>query len=105
MKKTFFTIFSLFIAIWAVFAYSTEQASPEVQKIDREINRLEEMKKGYEARALRHENQAERLQFDDQAALETRRHNQIAEENRKKADVLQKEIDSLKEKKENLKKK
>jgi hypothetical protein len=60
------------------------------------------MKRGFEARALRHENQAERLQFDDQAYLETRRHNQLAEENRAKAAAVQKEIDRLQSEKKKI---
>ena len=60
------------------------------------------MKRGYESRALRHENQAERLQFEDQAYLETRRHNQLADENRAKAAAVQKEIDRLEAEKKRL---
>lgn len=88
--------------LWILFAYTSEKVNPEVAKIDRQIEELEQMKRGYEARALRHENQAERLQFDDKAVLETRRHIQIAQENRDKADLIQKEIDTLKVKRENL---
>jgi predicted transcriptional regulator len=73
-----------------------------VAEIDRKIAELEEMKRGYEGRALRHENQAERLQFEDQAVLETRKHNQLAEENREKAAAIQREIDKLKAERKTL---
>ena len=96
MKKIFFLTLA-----WVFLAYAAEE-SERVREIDRQIEQLEDMKRGYEARALRHENQAERLQFDTQAVLETRRHNQLAEENREKAALLQKEIDELKEERAKL---
>lgn len=74
----------------------------EIRTIDEQIQQLEEMKRGFEARALRHDDQAEYLQFEQQAGLETRRHIQIADANRKKAETVQKEIDLLQLKKEKL---
>jgi hypothetical protein len=87
--------FSFFILLWGFAAYPGNRQM-EVQKIDAEIQELEDMKRGYESRALRHENQAEYLQFEQQAVLETRRHIQLAEENRYKAELVQKQIDRLK---------
>lgn len=74
----------------------------EIEKINAEIAQLEEMKRGYEARALRHDDMATYLQFDDQAVLETRRHLQLAQENRNKAALVQEQIDRLQEKKRQL---
>ncbi len=102
-KKPFFLTFSFFILLWGFTGYSSAP-SPEVQKIDAEISELENMKRGYEAKALRHENYAEYLQFEQQAVLETRRHLQLAEENRNKAALVQEQIDRLKAKKEQMKK-
>ena len=104
LKRIFFLTASMFLILWGVFAYSAESGSsnPKVQQIEKQITELENMKRGYEARALRHENQAERLQFDDQTYLETRRHNELAEENRAKAAAVQKEIDRLQEEKRKL---
>ena len=95
--------FSFFLILWGFAAYSAS-SSAEIEKIDLQIAQLEEMKRGYEARALRHENMAEYLQFDQQAVLETRRHLQIAEENRNKAALVQEQIDRLKAKREQLQK-
>ncbi len=67
----------------------------QVQEIDRQITELQAMKRGFEARALRHEDYAQRLQFEDRAVLETRRHLELADENRAKADRVQQEIDRL----------
>lgn len=69
----------------------------QVQEIDDQIIELEQMKLGYTGAALRHENQAERLQFEDKAYLETRRHLELAQQNREMAARIQVEIDRLKE--------
>lgn len=68
----------------------------QLDEIERQIAELEAMKRGFEARALRHEDQAQRLQFEDRALLETRRHIELANENRAKADRVQQDIDRLK---------
>ena len=90
--------FSFFILLWM----SPSHRQAEVQKIDTEIQELQDMKLGYEARALRHENMAEYMQFEQKFVLETRRHIQLAEENRYKADLIQKQIDQLQEKRDRL---
>lgn len=74
----------------------------EIQKIDAEITQLQEVKRGYEAKALRHDDMATYLQFDSQAVLETRRHLQLADENRKKAALIQEQIDQLKARRKQL---
>lgn len=79
-----------------------DPASAQVERIDEQIAELEEIKMGYEARALRHEDYAEYLQFDQEAVLETRRHLQLAEENRAKAERVQAEIDKLEARKQKL---
>lgn len=67
-----------------------------MEKTEQKIQELEDIKRGYEAKAIYHEDQADRLQFDDHTYLEMRRHNQLAEEYRAKAAAVQKEIDWLK---------
>ena len=67
----------------------------EIALIDEEILELEKMKRGYEARALRHQDQAIRLQFNQEWNLEMRRHLELADENLEKAALVQKEIDRL----------
>lgn len=103
LKHPFFVTFSFFLILWALTGHSASQ-SAEIQKINGEIQQLQDMKRGYEARALKHENMAEYLQFDQQAVLETRRHLQIAEENRQKAALVQEQIDRLQIKKQKLEK-
>ena len=94
MRRYFLLTLCLFLILWSFLGHAAE-SDPRVQKLDQQIEELQEMKRGYEARALRHENQAVYLQFDNQAWLETRRHNQLAEENRQKAAACQEEIDRL----------
>jgi len=125
MKRTFSITLLLFLFVWAFSAIDrigadrVKQAkersaclasltSEEIQflaenptiqaqivEIDRQISELENLKRGFEARAMRHEDYAQRLQFEDRAMLETRRHNELADENRAKADRVQQEIDRL----------
>ena len=96
MKRYFLVTLSVFLMFW-ISSYSSQGSSKEAQieQIELKIQELEDKKMGFESRALRHENQADRLQFDDDTFLEMRRHNQLAEENRDKAAAVQKEIDRL----------
>lgn len=74
----------------------------EIERIDARIEELKEMKRGFEGKALRAEDQAERMQFEDRFSLETRQYFKIAEENRRKARLVQDEIDRLERKKAEL---
>ncbi len=99
-RRILFRILPLFLLLWALSGYAVQNSEKDqqVQKIDQQIEELQEMRRGFEARALRHEDQADRLQFDDQTYLEMRRHNQLAAENRAKAAAVQKEIERLQQK-------
>lgn len=103
MKRRFLITLLMFLALWGIEMFAVDTISSnssndqQIEKLDQQIQELEAMKRGYEARALRHEDQADRLQFDDQTYLEMRRHNQLAAENRAKAAAIQKEINRLKE--------
>ncbi|HSW72746.1 MAG TPA: hypothetical protein VLG44_05010 [Chlamydiales bacterium] len=89
---------------------SPEQATApkhqeEIQEIECQIEKLQKIKKGYESKALYHENQAERLQFIQQEMQTAKKHWIMAEENREIAKKIQKDIDQLEEKKQELLKK
>lgn len=101
LRKIFLLTFSFFLILWAFGGYSVNRAS-EIEKIDCEIERLEQVKRGFEGRALKHEDQAIYLQFNDKALLEQRRHIQIAEDYRAKAAQVQVQIDQLKAQREKL---
>lgn len=92
-------IFSVALCLWG------SATDDRVEQIDREVKELNEMKRGYESRALRAEDQADRLQFEDHFTIETRRFYQIAELNREKAAKIQEEIDRLENEKAQLLKK
>jgi hypothetical protein len=103
LRRMFLLTFTIFLILWGFTSTGyTANHSSEIQKIDSQIQQLEEMKRGYEGRALKHENMAEYLQFDQQAVLETRRHLQLADENRNKAELVQEQIDRLNAKKQQL---
>lgn len=110
MKTYFITPLFMFILLWGQFLFSSHpsqsslssQKETQIQKIETQIEELEERKRGYEATVIRYEDQATRLQFDDQTYLETRRFNRLAEENRAKADSLEKEINRLRAEKKRL---
>lgn len=99
-RQIFFYPFFLFLFLWGAFSYIEENR--QIQQIDQQIEELREAKEGYEAKALRHEDQAERLQFEDKAFLEARRHLELAAENRKKAAKIQENIDLLQAEREQL---
>jgi hypothetical protein len=65
------------------------------QKVQIQIAELKKLKEKYEGQALQHEDLANRLQFENSSQLEARRHMQLAEENRAKAQQIQEEIDRL----------
>ncbi len=107
LNRIFFLTMSLFFLIWAFAAIDSfkvkenplvafnEATKAQVDEIDRQIEELRAMKRGFESRVLKHEDYAQRLQFEDRAYLETRRHLELAEENRIKAQRVQLEIDRL----------
>lgn len=91
--------------VWAFFSLCSlcaESRSVEIDRINMEIEQLQEVKRGYEGKAIKHEDTATYLQFDSQAVLETRRHLQLARENRNKAALVQEQIDQLNAKKAKL---
>ncbi len=88
------------LLLWTAQAKSEKMA--EINSIDERIWQLKEMKRGFEGKAIRAENQAERMQFEDRFILETRQYFKIAEENRQKAQLVQDEIDRLEKRKAEL---
>lgn len=111
--KTIFAILGFFIFIFAVFMVSKSftyyASSAETQNkitlIDQKIEELQAMKRGYEAKALNHANQADRLQFIQGELQTAKRHWKIADDNRRIALQIQKQIDELKVQKMDLQKK
>ncbi len=90
---------SLFLC--AIFCLSASSAD-RINQINQEILELQNMKRGYEARAIKQENMIEYLQFNDQTNLETKRLIQISKENREKARIVQEKIDALEQEKAKL---
>lgn len=84
--------------------YPEKKKNPkeELREIHYEIERLEELQRGYEAKALRHENLANRLQFRSGQYLLAKQHWEIAEQNRLMAKKIQQQIDQLEKRKQYL---
>ncbi|KKL54486.1 hypothetical protein LCGC14_2264930 [marine sediment metagenome] len=76
-----------------------------IEDIDKKINELEEMKRGYESKAIKQVNQAQRLQFIEGELQAAKRYWRAAEDNRKIVTRIQKEIDELKIERMKLQKK
>jgi len=74
----------------------------EVAELDKQIEELKEMKRGYESKAVRHINQAQRLQFVQGEQLTAKRYWELAEENKQIAAHIQKDIDELEAQKKSI---
>ncbi len=61
----------------------------------KKITELEDIKRGFIAKALRHENQAQRLQFIDGEELEAKKHAKLAAKYQLAAEKVQQEIEQL----------
>jgi hypothetical protein len=95
---SFFLLISLGVSLVA----GNMPTEEKVAQIDRQISELQDLKRGYESRALRHEDAAQYQQFESRNYLETRRHIELAQENRAKAEAVQKKIDQLEIKRADL---
>jgi hypothetical protein len=108
LARTFWLTMGFFFFLFALASFGkpleavSSGTQKKVEQIDAKIAELKEIKRGYEARMLRHMDQAERLQFDSEYTLETRRHLQLADENKAKAELVQREIDELERQKKSL---
>ncbi len=81
---------------------SEEMKWDDVGKIDQRIGELRQMKRGYESKAIYHDNQAQRLQFDQGQLSLAQRHMKLADANRDVAKKIQEEIDQLQKRKQAL---
>ncbi|MBN2479644.1 MAG: hypothetical protein JXA94_05400 [Parachlamydiales bacterium] len=109
IQKTFIITMSFFVflfgILWTNKSFSSVSTvkqenlpawKQEINELDSKIKNLEEMKRGYISSAIKHENQAQRLQFINGQQQYAKRHWQQADENRRIAERIQKEIDDLK---------
>ena len=91
-----------FLLGFQVFRGSGVHPDQEIDTINQEIERLEEVKVGFEAKALRHESAANRLQFQQGQYIIAKKHWEQAEINRLAAKKVQEQIDALKKRKKSL---
>jgi len=118
MKKVNFNRTFLILINFFIFAFSTNiiacssndnkndnKIYNDKEVLDKKILELEDMKKGYEAKAIKHANKAERLQFVEGQLQVAKKHWKLADENKKIADEIQKQIDELQVRKLKINKK
>lgn len=86
-----------FSCVRAETLYQKNECRTKVEGIDREIQYLEDLKRGLEGRAIRYENQAQRLQFEKDQLIESKRFWNMAEQNRKASAELDQKIKEKKQ--------
>ncbi|MEI6242694.1 MAG: hypothetical protein WCP39_04735 [Chlamydiota bacterium] len=72
-----------------------EDLNRHIEQTDQQIQELQNMKIGYEGKATRLENQAQRLQFMNKELSTSQKLWRLAESNREAAQKIQEEIDKL----------
>ncbi len=111
MNKRIFSFFGVTMAFFFCVAALTENQEPPSQdteqmtdpkKIDERIKELKVMKRGYDSKAIWHNDQAERLQFDHGQLQLAKKHWKIADANRDVAKKIQSEIELLERQKKAL---
>ncbi|MBI5346374.1 MAG: hypothetical protein HZB76_04460 [Chlamydiae bacterium] len=96
----FFSLHALNRSLY--LASETVDNKEDIAAIDKKISDLEEMKRGYAGKVKYHINQAQRYQFIQDEQDIARRHLSLAKANQDVVDKIQKQIDELKAKKEQL---
>ena len=104
-KNFFYPLVVILFILFSNSLFSKENKNDKILIIEKQINELEEMKRGYESKAIKYANQAERLQFVSRELQTAKKYWVLAEENKQIADKLQKKIDDLKLTKSNMKQK
>jgi hypothetical protein len=114
MKGRLFNFFCMMMGFFfslITLTAATNQTTPTIEeetqwtdskKIDQRIEELKQMKKGYEAKAIYHDNQAQRLQFIEGQLQLAKNHMKLADANREVAKKIQSEIDLLEARKQVL---
>ncbi len=97
----FFSLLILFTFKNVIFPsyVGIPQWKKELNVIDSQLDELNEIKFGYETRAISHENHADKLKMDKDNSKIMKRHLKLAKENRKIVKKLIKEISELQENK------
>jgi hypothetical protein len=91
----------LFIGIcfFSCFCSSNQQGECTNKEVDKEIEYLEDLKRGIEGKATLYENKAQRLQFESNQLFEAKKFWEMADQNREAAKEIQQKIDEKKQNK------
>ncbi|MGD2169055.1 MAG: hypothetical protein PVI40_02300 [Chlamydiota bacterium] len=98
--RTFVLTFLLFILLFFLASYQNNEQ--RLDFLNQRIEELQEIKRGYEAKVVWHENQAQRLQFVEDQLLTAQRHASIAQTYRTAANKVQEQIDRLEREKKQI---
>ena len=112
VKGAFIATMMFFIFIFAFFTFFSKNSNledknvsswqEEISKIDRQIDEIKEIMKGYEIRSLNHENQALKLNLIKEEGVASKRHFSLAKENKHIVKKLSKDIFELQTKKKKI---
>ena len=112
LSRVFFVTMAFFLVLSGLLAINRKvhllmadgqgKLRQQIEQIDEEIAELKTMKRGYESKAIRHENLAEMMQFESEYTLEIRQQYKLADQNRAIANRIQQDIDRLEAKKQAL---
>jgi hypothetical protein len=91
-----------FSCLFAETLYQKNDCKTKIEDLDMQIKYLEDLKLGLEGRAIRYENQAQRLQFDKDQLLEAKRFWNMADQNRKAAAELEQKIQEKKKERQQV---
>ena len=98
-KKIFF-VYLMFVAF---FVFSNPNA--KITNIDKEIEYLEEVKRGFESKAAQYEDMAQELQFKNNNLQDAKRYWRMADANKEAAKKIDRKIQNIKKGKSKLLKK
>ena len=112
VKKAFVFTMGFFLFLFAFFSFNKSnfflraadllQWEQEIKQVEIDIKEVLELKMGYEARAVHHENKAQRLQFMQGQLQVAKRHWNLALKNREIVDKLEEELKILEGKKQSI---
>lgn len=75
-------IFIVLLCCSGLFSMSKEECKSKIDEINKNIEYLEDARRGLESAAIKYENQAQRYQFNSDQLVEAKRFWKLAEQNR-----------------------
>lgn len=83
-------------------SYLFPSAKEKIAEINKEIEYLEEVKRGFESKAAQYENMAQELQFQNNNLQDAKRYWRMADANKEAAKEVEKKIEAKKKERDKL---